>query len=92
MNRFTNRAIMIRLTKLNKDEFILNAELIRYVERRPDTVITLINGDTLMVRETLEDVVRRAVAYHQVKNMIPKPEYLAYGPETGDRSQESTEP
>ena len=69
---------MIRLTRLNKDEFVLNAELIRYVERCPDTLITLINGDTLMVRESLDDVVRRAVAYHQAKNLIPKPEYLPY--------------
>ena len=69
---------MIRLTKLNQDEFVLNAELIRYVERCPDTLITLINGDTLMVRETLDDVVRRAVAYHQAKNLIPRPEHLPY--------------
>ena len=69
---------MIRLTRLNKDEFVLNAELIRYVERCPDTLITLINGDTLMVLETLDDVVRRTVAYHQAKNLIPKPEYLPY--------------
>ena len=64
---------MIRLTRLNNDEFILNAELIRFVERCPDTLITLINGETLMVREPLEDVVRRTVAYHQAKNLIPKP-------------------
>ena len=69
---------MIRLTKLNKDEFILNAELIRYVERCPDTLITLINGDTLMVRETLDEVVRRAVTYHQAKNLVPKPAYMPY--------------
>ena len=75
---------MIRVTKLNQDEIVLNAELIRYVERCPDTLITLINGDTLMVRETLDDVVRRAVAYHQAKNLIPKPEYLPYREESGD--------
>jgi flagellar protein FlbD len=69
---------MILLTKLNKNEFVLNAELIRYVERCPDTLITLINGDTLMVRETLDEVIRRTVAYHQAKNLIPKPEYLPY--------------
>ncbi|MDR2761857.1 MAG: flagellar FlbD family protein [Planctomycetaceae bacterium] len=69
---------MILLTRLNKDEFILNAELIRYVERCPDTLITLTNGDTVMVRETLDEVVRRVVAYHQSKNLIPKPEYLPY--------------
>ena len=80
---------MIRVTRLNRSEVVLNAELIRYVERCPDTLITLINGDTLMVRETLDDVVRRAVAYHQAKNLIPKPEYLPYREESGVRSQET---
>ena len=80
---------MIRLTKLNQDEIVLNAELIRYVERCPDTLITLLNGDTLMVRETLDEVVRRAVAYHQAKHLIPKPEYLPYKEEAGDRRQET---
>jgi flagellar protein FlbD len=69
---------MILLTRLSKDEFVLNAELIRYIERCPDTLITLTNGDTMMVMETLDEVVRRAVAYHQSKNLIPKPEYLPY--------------
>ncbi|MDR0869780.1 MAG: flagellar FlbD family protein [Planctomycetaceae bacterium] len=69
---------MIRLTRLNSDEFILNAELIRYVERCPDTLITLVNGETLMVRETLDEVVRRTVTYHQAKHLIPKPQYLPY--------------
>ncbi|NQV25585.1 MAG: flagellar FlbD family protein, partial [Rhodopirellula sp.] len=32
---------MIKLTKLNGDEFVVNAELIRFIERRPDTYITL---------------------------------------------------
>ena len=69
---------MILLTKLNKNEFVLNAELIRYVERCPDTLITLINGDTLIVLETLDEVVRRAVTYHQAKSLIPKSEYMPY--------------
>ncbi len=66
---------MIRLTRLNGDEFILNAELIRYVERCPDTLITLTNGETLMVREPLDEVVRRTVTYHQAKNLFPRAEY-----------------
>ena len=78
---------MIRVTRLNRSEVVLNAELIRYVERCPDTLITLINGDTLMVRETLDEVVRRAVAYHQAKNLIPKPEYLPYQEESVDGSR-----
>ncbi|MDR1270112.1 MAG: flagellar FlbD family protein [Planctomycetaceae bacterium] len=73
---------MIRLTRLNKDEFVLNAELIRYVERCPDTLITLVNGETLMVRESLDEVVRRTVTYHQAKNLIPKPQYLPFATES----------
>ena len=69
---------MIRLSRLNGDEFILNAELIRYVERCPDTLITMTNGETLMVRETLDEVVRRTVTYHQAKYLVPRPEYLPY--------------
>lgn len=67
---------MILLTRLNGDEFILNAELIRFVERCPDTLITLVNGETLMVFEPLDEVVRRCVAYHQSKNLIPNPGHL----------------
>ncbi|MDR3182782.1 MAG: flagellar FlbD family protein [Planctomycetaceae bacterium] len=69
---------MIRLTRLNQNEFILNAELIRYVERCPDTLITLTNGYTLMVRETLDEVIRRTVTYHQAKYLLPRSEFLPY--------------
>lgn len=63
---------MIRLTRLNGDEFILNAELIRYVESCPDTLISLVGGETLMVLEPVDEVVRRTITYHQAKNLIPK--------------------
>ena len=51
------------LTRLNKQPFVINAELIRTVESLPDTTITLINGDRMIVRETMEEVVERAMAY-----------------------------
>jgi flagellar protein FlbD len=54
---------MIRLTRLNERPFVLNAELIKSVEQIPDTMITLMNGEQVFVRETLEEVVRRAVEY-----------------------------
>ncbi len=54
---------MIQLTRLNGKPFVLNAELIRTVEERPDTTLTLINGDTLIVKETMDEVVRRAIDY-----------------------------
>jgi len=54
---------MILLTRLNKQPVVVNAELIKFIERTPDTLITLINGDRLMVLESPEDVVDRAMEY-----------------------------
>lgn len=64
---------MIRLTRLNDEPFILNAELIRYVEARPDTFITLTTGDRLVVKESMEEVMERAIRYQQSKHLIPTP-------------------
>ena len=54
---------MISVTRLNDQPLVLNAELIKTVESTPDTLITLINGDRMMVKETMEEIVRKAVEY-----------------------------
>lgn len=63
---------MIRLTRLGGEPFLLNAELIKYVEARPDTFITLTAGDRIVVEETPEEVLREALEYHQTKQLIPR--------------------
>ncbi len=64
---------MIKLSHLGGEPFILNADLIQYVETRPDTFITLTTGERLVVAEPMEEVVRRAVAYQQAKHWLPPP-------------------
>lgn len=64
---------MIKLTHLDGEAFILNADLIRYIEERPDTFVTLTNGDRVVVKEAMDVVVERAVRYQQSKYMIPPP-------------------
>jgi flagellar protein FlbD len=54
---------MICLTRLNGQAFVVNADKIRYVESTPDTVICCDTGEKLMVKETLAEVVRRAIDY-----------------------------
>jgi flagellar protein FlbD len=54
---------MIRVTRLDHSPIILNAELIEQIEETPDTVITLTNGQTLMVGETAAEIVARAIEY-----------------------------
>lgn len=50
---------MIQLTRLNNARLAVNCDLIKYVEAAPDTVITLLNGEKLVVRETTEQVIER---------------------------------
>lgn len=54
---------MITVTRLDRRVVVINAELVKMIEAAPDTIITLINGDTIIVRETVDEVVARAVDY-----------------------------
>ena len=62
---------MIRLTRLGGEPFVLNAELIRYVECRPDTYVTLTTGERIVVTESMDEVLERAVEYQQRKHLLP---------------------
>jgi len=64
---------MIKLTRLDGEPFILNAEMIRYVESRPDTFITLTTGERLVVTESMDKVVNLAIGYQQQKHWMPMP-------------------
>ena len=54
---------MIKLSKLNGEEFVVNSALIRFVESRPDTYITLTTNERFIVRESVAEVVKRSLAY-----------------------------
>ena len=54
---------MICLTRLNGQAFVMNAEKIRYVEATPDTMVCCDSGDRMIVKESLQEVVRRAIDY-----------------------------
>lgn len=62
---------MIKLTRLDGHAFILNADLIRFVEQRPDTFVTLTSGEKIVVREGMDQVVELAIDYQQRKAMLP---------------------
>jgi flagellar protein FlbD len=69
---------MIKLTRLDGEQFVLNADLIRYIEARPDTFITLTAGERLVVKESMDEVVRRAVRYQQAKHLVPPAGYCRW--------------
>ena len=45
---------MIRVTRLNGEQFALNPDLIERVEGHPDTVVFLVDGTKYVVRESRE--------------------------------------
>jgi len=61
---------MIKLSRLNGVIFHLNAEHIEQIESSPDTVITLAGGKTVMVADSVEQVIRKIICY---KRRINKP-------------------
>ncbi|MBP1042040.1 flagellar FlbD family protein [Vagococcus sp. BWB3-3] len=62
---------MIKLTTMNQQVFFLNSTLIYRIEASPDTVITLVDGKTLMVRETPERVVELVLTFQQAVHSNP---------------------
>ncbi len=63
---------MITVTRLNGKPLVLNAELIRSVEENPDTTITLINGDHLIVREPMQQIVEKTIDYgRHLRRLVP---------------------
>jgi len=56
---------VIRLTRLNSQPIIVNSDLIKFVESNPDTVITLVSGDKILVHETADEVIARIIAFRR---------------------------
>jgi flagellar protein FlbD len=54
---------MIEVTRLNGNPMVLNSDLIKTAEASPDTMLTLINGEKLIVRETCAEVTESVLAY-----------------------------
>jgi flagellar protein FlbD len=64
---------MIQLTRLNNSALIVNSDLVKFVEQSPDTVITLINGEKILVREKADEVLNRIVEFRRsvMQGIIP---------------------
>jgi len=54
---------MIELTRLNGSRLSINCDLIKHAESAPDTVLTLITGEKLVVLEPRSEVSRRTLDY-----------------------------
>lgn len=74
---------MIKLTRFDGSEVAVNAELIKFVEAAPDTIVTLTSDQKILVLEDVDEVIEKVVDYRR----------RAYGklPEKRDRLEEQEE-
>jgi flagellar protein FlbD len=54
---------MIELTRLNGQQLYVNCDLLKFAESLPDTVLTLISGEKIVVMESCEEVRERSIRY-----------------------------
>jgi flagellar protein FlbD len=54
---------MIEVTRLNGNPMMVNSDLIKLAEASPDTMLTLIHGEKLIVRETCDEIAEKIMAY-----------------------------
>ena len=57
---------MIKLSRLNGVEFYINQDHILYLERTPETILTLDDGKKLTVKETPEEVVEKILGFRRL--------------------------
>ena len=56
---------MIQLTRLNNHLITVNSDLIKFVEQAPDTVITLVTGEKIIVLENAQQVLDRVIQFRR---------------------------
>jgi flagellar protein FlbD len=56
---------VIRLTRINRTSLAINADLIKFVESAPDTVITLITGEKVVVAESAEQIIELVIGFRR---------------------------
>jgi len=68
---------MILLTRLNNRPLVVNSDMIKFIENTPDTVITLVSGEKIVVRETVAEVMEQILNFR--RRIMAAPGTLARG-------------
>lgn len=54
---------MIKVKRLNEKEFVVNSDLIEFIEETPDTVITLTTGRKVVVKESIDEIIKKVIDF-----------------------------
>lgn len=72
---------MIRVTRINQQPLVLNSDLIEHIEATPDTIITMTNGQKLVVVDSAEALVQKIIAFRRSIQQLPNESEPDSGPE-----------
>lgn len=59
---------MIKVTRLNDAQLVINADLIEFVEAIPDTIISLTTGKKIMVKESIDDIIEGVARFKRLSS------------------------
>ena len=59
---------MISLNRLNGRNIVINAEMIEYIEKTPDIIISLTNGKKIVVKDELAEIIDKVIEYKRKIN------------------------
>ncbi len=65
---------MIQVTRLNDSSLLINSDLIEFVEASPETIVCLVTGKKIMVRESFDEIVDLVAKFRRksgARTMIP---------------------
>jgi len=74
---------MIQLTRLNHHPLLINCDLIKLIENAPDTVLTLVTGEKIVVLESSAQVVEKIVEFR--RRVLAEPPLQRNEPEPAPR-------
>ena len=55
---------MIKLTKLNDEEFVINSNQIESIEQIPETKVVLMNKDFYIVQESIDEIIEKIITFN----------------------------
>lgn len=79
---------MIKVTRINGGNFVINSDLIEFIEEKPETIICLTTGKKIMVKESVDEVIESVKEFRGDSQVIRiKETSKKYNTETADLSE-----
>jgi flagellar protein FlbD len=89
---------LITLSRLNGSVVAINPDLITWIDVTPDTTVSLLGGDKIIVREPLEEVIGAIIEFRRAVSEWPRSvsegtlRYLHQHPERTASQRQSSRP